>query len=177
MKAGTLKELNVRAGDVVEGLFSENSIAEIDGVLWCLDQGGFPWLRVSESIGEYTLISRATTEPLPHGHVTLSDGRTIDLTANRVRCDLMDPEELQAMKDHGGPWEKWGLGEWSHCSEPMWITAMTYRVAPKPVVETVVLYGELYVGKWGRRHGALDTHRITLTIQDGDTIDTKTEKL
>ena len=136
MKTGTLKELNVKPGDVVGYRVRITYTMKMrNKEMWAWNEMGHWGFRVAKSRETYTIISRATPD-LPYGHVTLSDGRRVDLTKNRVRCDLMDPEELQVMKDHGGPYEKWGLGEWSHCSDPMWITAMTYRVAPKPVVET-----------------------------------------
>ena len=195
MKTGTLKELNVQAGDVVrwpdgppqgpitvisaevstEDAFAGQVRAELSGYGWGIFDGEI-----------FTIISRAQEAPaslpstpdLPYGHVTLSDGRTVDLTANRVRCDLMDPEELQAMKDHGGPYEFWCGSEWHNLPfVPSWTKEYTYRVAPKPVVETLVIHGDPKIGSWGRTQHEWDTHRITLTIQDGDIIDTKTEKL
>ena len=194
MKTGTLKELNVQAGDVVrwpdgppqglitvisaevstEDAFAGQVRAELSGYGWGIFDGEI-----------FTIISRAQEAPaslpitpdLPYGHVTLSDGRTVDLTANRVRCDLMDPEELQAMKDHGGPYEIWDEAKWREWCNPAWAAWSTYRVAPMPVVETVALYGKLYIGAFAIAQQEGDTHRITLTIQDGDIIDTKTEKL
>ena len=131
-----------------------------------VDNGdGFNWFMDAGSFKEYT-----------HGHVTLPDGRTVDLTANRVRCDLMDPDELRALKGHGGPYEIWGVKGWILMgSTPAWDHHNTYRVAPKPVVETVVL---CY-----RRDSGMVKNRIgTINLIDGkpdmaSIIDTKTEEL
>ena len=192
MKTGTLKELNVQAGDVVrrpDGP-AQGPMTVISAEV--LTEGAFAGQVRAELSGDgcgifdgeiFTLISRAQEAPaslpstpdLPYGHVTL-DGRTVDLTSNRVRCDLMDPEELQAMKDHAGPYEIWD-GGWKDWDSPAWSGWGTYRVAPEPVVETVVIHGDPKIGSWGRTQHEWDTHRITLTIQDGDIIDTKTEKL
>ena len=128
-----------------------------------VDNGdGFNWFMDAGSFKEYT-----------HGHVTLPDGRTVDLTANRVRCDLMDPDELRALKGHGGPYEAW-FGKWCD-AKPSWEGCFTYRVSPKPVVETVVL---CY-----RRDSGMVKNRIgTINLIDGkpdmaSIIDTKTEEL
>ena len=134
---------------------------------------GFEWFMDKGTFEEYT-------PDLPHGYVALPDGRTVDLTANRVRCNLMDPDELQALKDHGGPWEIWVSGKWRYIDYPNWQDYSTYRVAPKPVVETVVLTGHKFNNEWyfdTHRKDVRHTHRITLTIQNGKIIDTKTEEL
>lgn len=117
------------------------------------------------------------TPDMPYGHVTLSDGRVVDLTANRVPCGLMDAEEQQALKDHGGPYEFWYVDEWEAEDMPSWNASSTYRVAPKPDVETVVIYGELDIGVWQDVRQDEDTHKITMTIQDGQIIDIKAEEL
>ena len=176
MKTGTLEELNVKPGDVVAwrgGQYIAFDKPAPKSDVWAgnLNDG---W--ISGNAENCIIISRAAPDPLPHGHVTLPDGRTVDLTANRVRCDLMDPDELQAMKDHGGPYEVRCAGLWGIIKMPAWSFNATYRVAPKPVVETVVMYGNVrsFNTIYQRQ---VDTHSITLTIQDGKIIDTKTEEL
>ena len=170
-------EPNVPNGSImtVTHVHDEGSVqATVDGV------DGFNWFMDAGSFKEYT-------PDLPHGHVTLLDGRTVDLTANRVRCDLMDPDELQAMKDHGGPYEVRGIEGWIWMHfDPAWDYHNTYRVTPKPAVsaasatETVVMTGHKFNNEWyfnSLHKDVRHTHRITLTIQDGKIIDTKTEEL
>ena len=180
MKTGTLKELKVQDGDVVETkLCLLRDIKFHMGELWLCRQGENPFCPVSSSTQTYTLVSRAKSD-LPHGHVKMKDGRVVDLTANTTPCDLMDPEELQAMKDHGGPWEWWRCRRWVGWGNPGWSGGSTYRVAPKPVVETVVLTGHKFNNEWyfdTHRKDVRHTHRITLKIKDGDIIDSKPEKL
>ena len=68
-------------------------------------------------------------------------------------------------------WDKFGFEDWCDI-EPSWEDDSAYRVKPEPKVETVVVTGFFNgTSGWvfGRQSVApLDTHRLTLTIIDGE---------
>lgn len=149
----TLAQHKVQAGDVVQN--SRNGItAEIIVVAGSLqlawegcDDDTFP---VAYAGAKYTVLSRATPAPMPHGHVRLGDGRVFDLTANELPLGLLegrDPEVAEALKKHGGPYQLYAVigpgAMWADWAGPSaWGKVCTYRVAPlppAPKVETIAV--------------------------------------
>jgi len=57
-----------------------------------------------------------------------------DLTNITTPFGLLDPETAEALKAHGGPYERLNLfGKWEKMSSPYWFEGIAYRVAkPKP---------------------------------------------
>jgi hypothetical protein len=91
----------------------------------------------------------------------------------------MTPEEKGALllAHHEGKVIEWSYflpwetdNSTAHGGVPRWGGDCAYRVRPEPVVETVTLYGGYAGGAWGFESFkmATDTHKLTLTIIDGE---------
>lgn len=179
----TLAQHKVQAGDVVlygaTGLTA--TIVAGDGGLLVAWDGSDDTFPVEHSESFYTVISRATPAPLPHGHVRLSDGRVVDLTADKMLpFGMLDADVQEAMWAHGGPYQMYGGGSggglWADWECPAWSAHMAYRVAPlppAPKVETVTLDGWMtpsgnFHSHFHQHPGADDTPvRIVGKIIDG----------
>ena len=140
METGTLKELNVKPGDVVEcvdhgvtedhltvgkyyGIVNGPMIQTDTGRWWGdgdLAHTAFPMLA------EFRIISRAAqSTPIP------------DLTAITTPFGLLDEATQEALRAHGGPYECYGgAGWWLMRYEPIWAPFETYRIKAGPSIET-----------------------------------------
>lgn len=167
-EVGTLSELNVQPGDVVEcvswkgDIFRPGKTAKV----------GYEAHDVHpQDGGTWRIISRAAA-PLPYGHARLPSGEVVDLTAITAPFGLLPADVQQALRAHGGPYEAWQVEGYWEAMTPGWGLAVTYRVKPQPPapkVEEVVLYG--FMNRMGvyfdKEEDMGDTHRITLTLRDG----------
>ena len=192
---GTLRELNVQPGDVVEYVSGSRSAKHYAGTTWrCLDrhpkghtektcvyyekgsENGY--IPADNDTWQFRIISRATPA-LPFGHARLPSGAVVDLTAITTPFGLLDevygPGAQEALRAHGGPWEGWCEGaKWEKIHDPYWSVTSTYRVKPQPpapVVKTVTLLtGAVYnwVAEPENECGDRNTHRITFDLIDGD---------
>ena len=142
METRTLKELNVKPGDVVEcvdhgvtedhltvgkyyGIVNGPMIQTDKGKWWGeggLAHTGFPMLA------KFRIISRAA-QPTP------------DLTAITTPFGLLDEATQEALRAHGGPYEWWNGEVWNYaekaCAFSSASPAFAYRVKPEPKRETV----------------------------------------
>lgn len=57
---------------------------------------------------------------------------TFDPTKNDKPCCLMDPADLETLKNCGGPWQALGDDGWFDHLEPGWTAYLTYRQKPAP---------------------------------------------
>jgi len=171
-EVGTLRELNVKPGDVVECvhwdgyMFQEGQRATVTDDLEVYGSLDFP---AAHYVGKFRIISRAAADSdgleyqrqnaplpkLPYGHARLPSGEVIDLTAITAPFGLLDEVyglgAQQALRDHGGPYEAWQVEGYWEAMTPGWGLAVTYRVRsqpPEPVRETVKrsLHGEKFMG-------------------------------
>lgn len=129
METGTLKELNVKPGDVVEPASNTDGGERFEvmedcklkaiyagGGVHVLNRGWY-W---NECI--FRIISRAST---------------LDLTAITTPFGLLDAATQQALRAHGGPYEFWNSDEWNQARTPRFDGSNTYRVKPGPISETI----------------------------------------
>lgn len=139
METGTLKELNVKPGDVVEWLdlqkdniFTVVSAAVITDGLY---QGEVRARLEGYGGGifdkeQFRIISRAA-QPTS----------TPDLTAITTPFGLLDAATQEALRAHGGPYEWWNGEVWNYaekaCAFSSASPAFAYRVKPEPKRETV----------------------------------------
>lgn len=133
METGTLKELNVQPGDVVECV-REGSGYTKEGWRYVInDDRGVDGLgQIFFTKSKFRIISRATPQP--------------DLTAITTPFGLLDTATQEALRAHGGPYEMWFGEKWSDI-KPDWSAGVpTYRVKPAPKVETVTVDGWLTPG-------------------------------
>ena len=121
METGTMKDLNVKPGDVVaydNGKhyrvgYSKNLISLETG----MDGGTYPFW---DTCSMFSIVSRA-----------------IDLTAIKTPFGLLDAATQDALRAHGGPYEAWMTnGTWAVCA-PAWAITVVYRVKTAPKRETV----------------------------------------
>ena len=154
---GTLRELDVKAGDVVELLERPArtgrwalpdvgytcAIAE-DGSLYGI---GAEYLH--ELTCRFRLISRAktaATDAATIQRVMEASSPSVDLTTLTSPFGLLPPETQAALKAHDGPVEFYiSRGGWMGVAgDPFWDCATTYRAAPQPKVETHTVDGATY---------------------------------
>jgi hypothetical protein len=167
MKIGTLQELNLKPGDVVECVTAKTKaftpgcrykVFEKRGLVKVHDDDGYP---VHSSTSEFQLV---TGQPLTWAEMT--------------------PEEKGALllaRHEGKVIEYWQepvgwLDVTTVCS---WSDQYAYRVRPEPVREVVTMAGYIDRGYFHVRSGVNDTHRITFDLINGkpDCSSIKMEKL
>lgn len=127
METGTLKELNVQPGDVVEYIPSrgKSKVGRIENGLYYPEGSDDPYLRDPD----FRIISRAK--------------HPLDLTAITAPFGLLDdvhgPGAQDALRAHGGPYEWFGHRGWQTAGGNVdcWVWSNTYRVKPQPKRETV----------------------------------------
>lgn len=137
METGTLKELNVQPGDVVEYAGYCKRRATIAG--WrngrCYSTDQEIGSAVSlDSTGAWRIVSRATPP--------------VDLTAITTPFGLLDPATQEALRAHGGPYEVLCGDGWCIVNKPRWLSWIAYRIKPAPIRETVKrsLHGDNFMG-------------------------------
>jgi hypothetical protein len=79
---------------------------------------------------------------------------------------LMPPETQEAMKAHGGPYERYMHGDWCAMIYRDWHSDIAYRVKPAPIRKTVTLYFRLDERAYQERLDN-DTHRFIVPLIDG----------
>ena len=161
VEAGTLAELNVKPGDVVEWVgFEYVGHHKLDfvhnGDEYVFDTPKGPFTHILGCSDKFRLISRATETPTLFGDMTDAEKGALLLAKH-------EGSEIQG-------WSEWGWVDGMRLNS----NNVAYRVKPKPVVETVVLTGSSELG-WifSDAECHKDTHRLTLTITDGDITDVK----
>ena len=125
-EVGTLKELGVGVGDVVK--HSDGTRYEIrlndcgNPANWDI-KCGFFGVEVSESVQQYSIVSRASDKPKLWRDMTPEEKGALLLAAH---------DGFPVQSDYGCGWEA--------CAEPLWFDSSAYRIRPEPKVETVTLW-------------------------------------
>ena len=132
METGTLKELDVKPGDVVEcveigaSIFTYGDQYVITHLGGVVDDEGDDWMErfnCNPITVTFRIISRANTTP--------------DLTAITTPFGLLDAATQEALRAHGGPYVRYDdHGEWVSSDYPFWYPGDVYRVKPGPIIET-----------------------------------------
>ena len=161
---GTLEQLGVKAGDVVDLVSSGSGLVDngktytvrtketytgnvySKGDIWAEDDRGF-WVSFTCD-WIFKLISRADDKP-------------------KIWDDMTDAEKgaLLLAKHEGKPLQMLIGGDWFD-HDGTFAVNVAYRIKPESVVETVVLYGRA-VGFFEGRKGITDTHKLTYTTTNG----------
>ena len=157
MKVGTLKELNVKPGDVVELIGGSECIYTIDRIA-----GG-------DFYGDATDVPIFDDGYLGRGWKLIS--RSDD--TQKLWRD-MTPEEKGALllaHHEGKEIQAFNIlkaGDWSR-TNPLWIDDEAYRIKPEPKVEVVTMDVANYDQEWEfyEHKGTHATHRITFNTIDG----------
>ena len=96
---------------------------------------------------------------------------TIDLTAITTPFGLLDAATQDALRAHGGPYERYGDdGGWIPSENPVWYLGNAYRVKPAPKRETVTrdMYADAETGLTYRdERPGTEPIRITVEKVDG----------
>jgi hypothetical protein len=170
-ETGTLAELNVKPGDVVEcvGWLDDDDNDFLVGKQYtimekhpkghyddlCAVREGRGWTRVYNEDAKmlFRIVSRASDTP-------------------KKWCEMTDEEKgaILLAEHRGEVVEIWGgNGWWSPCSVGRY-QGSAYRVRPpEPKRDTVTIYGapSKHI-QWCLEQCGLDTHRITLPLLDGN---------
>jgi hypothetical protein len=150
METGTLKELNVKPGDVVEVIGGKSwEIVGIDG------RGNYlindPPARHLSNTLPFRIISRATDTP-------------------KLWRDMTDAEKGALLLAHH---EGKVIQYWDGCffdiefSEPGFYDNDAYRVKPEPVRSKVEMFGSKKLKGFGLTAGVSTAYRITFETVDG----------
>ena len=154
---GTLKELGVVVGDVVEyvsgspthdyRLGDRYTCTIKDGELIVRYERG--WFNsVEEDSWLYRIISRANPKPKLWRDMTPEEKGALLLAAH-------EGSQLQYIHNR----------DWTNCNE-VFSEFHAYRIKPHPKIETVTLHGRPDV-QWVLERCKYDTHRITFQTIDG----------
>lgn len=140
MKTGTLIELNVKPGDMVEWngseyvAFEEPKPGDASGV-WAGTEG-HGWISGNATV---RIISRADDAPTLWSEMTDAEKGALLLAQH-------NGEKIEFLTD----------GEWWYIERPNWKPSYAYRVRTHPKVETVALCYRQDVGQVKNRIGAID---------------------
>ena len=129
---GTLAELQVEAGDVVEfynptrGKIT-HTIDRIKGLAYISRSNG----GVLGNSSPWTLISRAN--PDQPAHIITHEGRQYDLTALEAPFGLLPEPVQEALRDWPHGFSYYTEYDWLPlCGKPEWVVYRTYRAKPAP---------------------------------------------
>lgn len=136
-KAGKLKDLHVKAGDVVLSAacgFEYTVKERRPGVmaLWSGRWGGSWFVDVDISVHDYTLISLADAQPAAQPAAPKTWGEMTDAEKGALLLAAHEGKVIEFRNDEDTP-------EWKKAA-PKWASWCYYRVKPEPVRETVGLY-------------------------------------
>lgn len=164
-EVGTLKELNVKPGDVVEMVSGLGSVGY--GLILTIDKNGYA--RYTDNLSfnpamdyaygrAYKIISRASPKSWK------------DLSPKEKGALLLASHEGKAIQYFTTK------GIWSACISPIWDDYCAYRIKPEPVVKTITQYWKTNKeGQFVPMHMTqkptpehLPTHKITFNVVDGE---------
>jgi hypothetical protein len=147
----TLRELNVRPGDVVQCCTGFSCIVASTESFVMKDQYGIRWVMNNSG---WRIISRATRDD------TAGDKPVL-------WRDMTDAEKgaLLLAAYRGEVIDVWAAGVWCQKSHDGWDNQYAYHVRPETKIETVTLYvnGRIF----NLDQSTHDTHRITFNLIDG----------
>ena len=154
MKTGTLQELNVQAGDVVECVNGCGN-AKV-GFEYVVNENKdiLNFLNNKTNMSTFRLISRAPRDETPK--------LWREMYAEEKGALLLAAHDGKVIEQHQGP-----FGWQERVDMPMWQGHSAYRIKPEPQRKQVSLYfGELKQGALLSRVRT-DTHRITFDTING----------
>lgn len=163
-ETGTLGQLNVQPGDVVEytaigePLHSPHTFTFQcwhDGEPYSMSQkvGGGAHLR-TDTGAIFRIVSRASDAPKTWGEMTDAEKGALLLAAHEGKV-------IQVLC-----WDHDGEG-WNAKPTAIWNPDRTYRVRPEPKRKTVTLYTSKPGEEYGNERKPDDTHAITYDLIDG----------
>lgn len=151
----TLKDLDVKPGDVVEWPGICEYVVQDDGVtVVCTETGRELKDGINYCGAKFRIISRASDKPKLWRDMTDAEKGALLLAAHDGR--------VIEYYSHYVP-------KWDVCSgKPIWSDGYAYRIKPELKVEAIMIYGSpsKHV-QWCLEQCGLDTHRITFNIIDG----------
>ena len=157
MEVGTLKELGVDVGDVLQwdgGVEYHCTVTDVTSHNVCMKTPECPVeYSFAHCTHQWRVIHRANPKPKLWRDMTPEEKGALLLAAHEG-----SKVEYYASVDH----------EWLDCGElgARWYGGSAYRIKPQPKVETVELYGRQDV-QWVLERCKYDTHRITFQTIDG----------
>jgi len=174
-EVGTLKELKVKPGDVVQCVDNMNLPRWTIGKFYEVKECGTPEDDYGTTYANYEdpqpsvkfrIVSRAYVGPKMWGEMTDEEKGALLLAAHEgKKIEFFVP---------GACGVKWVP------ARPNWKATCAYRVRPERKRETVIVYsGWVEHGVWSQTEDFNDTHRITFDLVDGepDCDSVKMEKL
>ena len=153
-KAGTLKELDVKPGDVLQWEGGEHfpcEVVEIDkSIVHMETPEGYLSYNLQYCCHPWVVISRASDKP-------------------KLWRDMNDAEKSALLLAHheGKVIEVMDGNTWYRKTFPVFADGNAYRVRPEPEVEVIELYGNEDTSFY-RGGPCFDTHCITFNIVDGE---------
>lgn len=170
MEVGTLKQLCVEVGDVVELVHDDFGENRYIGILWTaiahhpkrmdvspvvfFKEKGTGWMSINDDSWIFRIISRANPKPKLWRDMTPEE-----------KCALL-------LAHHEGKvieiWS-WDVPTWDESNyEFEWCDSLAYRIKPEPKVETVTKYRRADNGGWtSSRSCTKTTHKLTYNEIDG----------
>ena len=162
-EVGTLKEFDVKPGDVVEYMWHtgewKRGTVDVFGIVQ-MDDGGRQNPQYSAD-PNWRIISRASETP-------------------KLWRDMTDAEKgALLLADHDGKVIEWKCGDTWFGMKPSWVDYIAYRVRPEPKVEVVTMYAASNMKGFGPTRGVKSAYQITFNTIDGkpDTASIKMEAL
>lgn len=150
---GTLRELDVKPGDVVEYI----DTGATQTVVGTDHKGRF----VGDKCGDYEWMSeRNCWRLVSRAQPTLWR----DMTPEEKVALLLAAHEGKVIEYTYEGWYEWGNADIDEY--PLWLDSVSYRVKHEDVRETVAIYGKSGT-VWGVDRMLRDTHRITFDTIDG----------
>lgn len=157
-ETGTLAELDVKPGDVVEcvhaGSAFESYVPGREYTVGGKDEKGRE-IRSSERYSTFRIISRAPDTPKTWGEMTPEEKMPLLL-------DWNDNSARNVQQWNGSEWVRMQTGRFGRVNK--------YRLKPEPVRETVTLYGGAGYGlgyEFDRNLTEHCSHRLIFTTTDG----------
>ena len=155
---GTLAELDVKPGDVVEHVaYWDGRDDVIQGYLIINAALGISKSGVvifgSETGSTFRIISRAV-----HTAKTTLFGNMSDAEKGALLLAYHNGETIEV---------QCADGSWKGAWHPVWDRRAAYRVKQKPVVETIVFHG-CHTSGFNPAQRITDTHRLTFDVIDGE---------
>lgn len=135
METGTLKELNVKPGDVVEPASNSDGSEKFEVMEDCK-------LKAMYAGGGGHVLNRGWYWDECIFRIISRAAQPTDLTAITTPFGLLDAATQEALRAHGGPYEMYAGSSTGHRWQRGCLgeyKAIAYRVKPGPVIETEIM--------------------------------------
>jgi len=153
---GTLEQLGVQAGDVVEFVEWSNGHSEAGAFAYGKKytvgdkriDSGCGWFEIAGNKNIFQLISRGA----PQAFNDMTDAEKGALLLAKYRGEVVQMLSVDY--------------DWKDCADARFVGKFAYRVKPKPVVDVVDLF---YAGNGFTQHSTpFDTHKLIYNRVDGE---------